>query len=134
MLARGLGASAVHGLALASQQGLTAPYVCLSLHRVAACDLILEYTLSAAAIAKGFTAYMASLCGADLAKVRLQVRRMSGWCGPCCGFLGLMQAWVPGKAGGCQASTSAIKGGISKRGHSIWACADRGPALNVGLR
>jgi len=42
-------------------------------HRVAACDLILEYTLSAAAIAKGFTAYMASLCGADLAKIRLQV-------------------------------------------------------------
>eukprot|EP00983_Pelagomonas_calceolata_P024574 773925-Pelagomonas_calceolata.AAC.1 len=41
-------------------------------HRVAACDLILEYTLSAAAIAKGFTAYMASLCGADLEKVRLQ--------------------------------------------------------------
>ena len=28
---------------------------------VAACDLILEYTLSAAAVAKGFTAYLASL-------------------------------------------------------------------------
>ena len=27
----------------------------------AACDLILEYTLSAAAVAKGFTAYLASL-------------------------------------------------------------------------
>lgn len=56
------------GLSLHSQP--PSPHV----HRVAACDLILEYTLSAAAIAKGFTAYMASLCGADLQKIRLQVR------------------------------------------------------------
>jgi len=57
--------------------------VSLALRRVAACDLILEYTLSAAAIAKGFTAYMASLCGADLAKVRLQVWCTRGWRGLC---------------------------------------------------
>jgi APA family basic amino acid/polyamine antiporter len=34
-------------------------------------DLILEYTLSAAAVAKGFTAYAAALCGFPLAAVRL---------------------------------------------------------------
>jgi len=60
---------------LQSRQGLhsqpTSPTS--HVHRVTACDLILEYTLSAAAIAKGFTAYMASLCGADLQKIRLQV-------------------------------------------------------------
>ena len=60
---------------------------------VAACDLILEYTLSAvstfyltsimaclfpslsalqAAVAKGFTAYLASLIGIDLGRLRLQ--------------------------------------------------------------
>lgn len=42
-------------------------------HRVAACDLVLEYTLSAAAVAKGFTAYFASLIGVDLKHLRLQV-------------------------------------------------------------
>jgi APA family basic amino acid/polyamine antiporter len=40
---------------------------------VAACDLILEYTLSAAAVAKGFTAYFAALIGADISKLRFQV-------------------------------------------------------------
>ncbi|GAX78790.1 hypothetical protein CEUSTIGMA_g6227.t1 [Chlamydomonas eustigma] len=39
---------------------------------VAACDLILEYTLSAAAVAKGFTAYLASLIQVDLSFLRLQ--------------------------------------------------------------
>ncbi|KAJ9530885.1 hypothetical protein QJQ45_028830, partial [Haematococcus lacustris] len=40
--------------------------------RVAACDLILEYTLSAAAVAKGFTAYFAQLIGVNLSRLRLQ--------------------------------------------------------------
>ncbi|KAL6751059.1 amino acid permease-domain-containing protein [Haematococcus lacustris] len=39
---------------------------------VAACDLILEYTLSAAAVAKGFTAYFAQLIGVNLSRLRLQ--------------------------------------------------------------
>ena len=39
---------------------------------MAACDLILEYTLSAAAVAKGFTAYLASLLHVDLHHMRLQ--------------------------------------------------------------
>ncbi len=39
---------------------------------VAACDLILEYTLSAAAVAKGFTAYLASLFGFDVSAIRFQ--------------------------------------------------------------
>lgn len=34
-------------------------------------DLILEYTLSAAAVAKGFSAYLAALFGFPLAAIRL---------------------------------------------------------------
>lgn len=44
-------------------------------HRVAACDLILEYTLSAAAVAKGFTAYFAALFAIPIHRLRFQV----GW-------------------------------------------------------
>ncbi len=33
-------------------------------------DLILEYTLSAAAVSKGFSAYLASLCGFPLDAIR----------------------------------------------------------------
>jgi hypothetical protein len=50
----------------------------MSTHRVAACDLILEYTLSAAAVAKGFTAYLAQFIGVELTKLRLQVREGEG--------------------------------------------------------
>ncbi|GLC37891.1 hypothetical protein PLESTM_000660300 [Pleodorina starrii] len=39
---------------------------------VTACDLILEYTLSAAAVAKGFTSYTAALLGVDVKYLRLQ--------------------------------------------------------------
>ncbi|KAG2487845.1 hypothetical protein HYH03_013562 [Edaphochlamys debaryana] len=39
---------------------------------VTACDLVLEYTLSAAAVAKGFTAYTAALIGVDVRYLRLQ--------------------------------------------------------------
>ena len=39
--------------------------------RVVACDLILEYTLSAAAIAKGFTAYLAALLSLPPNSLRL---------------------------------------------------------------
>ncbi|KAG2448496.1 hypothetical protein HYH02_006387 [Chlamydomonas schloesseri] len=39
---------------------------------VTACDLVLEYTLSAAAVAKGFTAYTAALIGIDVSYLRLQ--------------------------------------------------------------
>jgi APA family basic amino acid/polyamine antiporter len=45
---------------------------------VAACDLILEYTLSAAAVAKGFTAYLAQFIGVELSKLRLQVQGREG--------------------------------------------------------
>lgn len=41
--------------------------------RVTACDLILEYTLSAAAVAKGFTSYTAALIGVNVKHLRLQV-------------------------------------------------------------
>ncbi len=37
-----------------------------------ACDLILEYTLSAAAVAKGFTAYLAALIGISTSSLRLE--------------------------------------------------------------
>jgi len=43
--------------------------------RIAACELILEYTLAAAAVAKGFTAYLASLAYQHVKKIRLQVVR-----------------------------------------------------------
>ncbi|KXZ55291.1 hypothetical protein GPECTOR_3g427 [Gonium pectorale] len=39
---------------------------------VTACDLVLEYTLSAAAVAKGFTAYTAALLGVNVKYLRLQ--------------------------------------------------------------
>ncbi|MEW5312473.1 MAG: hypothetical protein WDW38_004106 [Sanguina aurantia] len=39
---------------------------------VAACDLILEYTLSAAAVAKGFTAYFAALFAIPIHRLRFQ--------------------------------------------------------------
>jgi APA family basic amino acid/polyamine antiporter len=37
---------------------------------VVACDLILEYTLSAAAVAKGCTAYLAALLGLETSALR----------------------------------------------------------------
>ena len=40
--------------------------------RVTACDLVLEYTLSAAAVAKGFTAYTAALIGVPVKYLRLK--------------------------------------------------------------
>ncbi len=44
-----------------------------SVSRVTACDLVLEYTLSAAAVAKGFTAYTAALIGVPVHYLRLEV-------------------------------------------------------------
>jgi hypothetical protein len=46
-----------------------APHTC----RVAACHLFLRYTLAAATIAKGLTAYMAQLTGISLSKLHFQV-------------------------------------------------------------
>jgi hypothetical protein len=51
------------------------PYIC----RIAACHLFLRYSLAAAAIAKGLTAYTAQLIGVSLSKMRFKVWRAGGW-------------------------------------------------------
>lgn len=62
--------------------------------RVTACDLVLEYTLSAAAVAKGFTAYTAALIGVPVHYLRLEVGH-----GPArCGNAARMRACVAGRA------------------------------------
>lgn len=53
----------------------------LAVTRLVACNLIMEYTLSCAAVARGFSSYLATLAGLDPTFFVLKVGQWSTCCG-----------------------------------------------------